>query len=103
MAIFTLATFNIPCSGAGTFTVLSETRYSSIATIGRRALAVTVDDAGNQISYQDETSVTTKINFVISVVDGMATVKLTTGDGRAWTSSYRCCFIPGDPFSDNNQ
>lgn len=89
-----VATFNIPCSGAGTFVLLttSDTR--------RDIYGIYVDSAGNQNKYNGANEFH---DISITINNGIATVKVYVSTFLSGTSYFRCCFIPGDPFTDSSQ
>ena len=91
------ATFNIPCSGAGTFVLLAFRQGTS--GIIRQIYGMNVDSAGNQAEYNgaDEYDISITIN------NGIATVEVYTGSPPSSTPHFRCCFIPGDPFTEDSQ
>lgn len=88
------ATFNIPCSGAGTFVLLitSDTR--------RDIYGISVDSAGNQKQCNGANEFK---DISVTINNGIATVKVYVSTFLSGTAHYRCCFIPGDPFTASSQ
>lgn len=91
------ATFNIPCSGAGTFVLLTTTE--DISSTRRDIYGINVDSAGNQnkCNGADEFK-----DISITINNGIATVKVYVSTFLSGTSYFRCCFIPGDPFDEQD-
>lgn len=90
-----IATFNIPCSGAGTF-VLLVFGQSPTGT-NREVYGINVDSAGNQDQYGGAS----EFDVSISIDNGMATVKVFTTSASQYFNRFRCCFIPGNPFTED--
>jgi hypothetical protein len=86
-----MATFNIPCSGAGTIVLLTFNQGTS----RRQIYGMNVDSAGNQAEYHGEGEYYTSI----IINNGIATVEVYATSPSTSTTHFRCCFIPGDPFA----
>lgn len=89
-----LATFNIPCSGAGTFVLLGLVQSDDM--IYRQIYGIDVDSAGNQAKY---TGASDYSDISITINNGIATVNVYTNRPVIVTVHFRCCFIPGAPFA----
>lgn len=93
-----VATFNIPCSGAGTFVLLVFNQMES--AINRQIYGVNVDSAGNQAKYSGASEYD---DISITINNGIATVEVYAMSFSSGTPYFRCCFIPGDPFTEDSQ
>lgn len=85
-----MATFNIPCSGAGTIVLLTFKGTSRGQIYG-----MNVDSAGNQAEYNGAG----EYDISIIINNGIATVEVYATSPSTGTTHFRCCFIPGDPFA----
>ena len=86
--------FNIPCSGDGTFILLARVKsetgtYRYIYGVARQRDGVQIE-CHSADYYQD---------VRITVDNGIANVKVYGEKTTEETVSYRCCFIPRDPFA----
>ena len=89
------ATFNIPCSGAGTIVLLTFNQGTS----GGQIYGMNVDSAGNQAEYNGAS----EYDISITINNGIANVEVYARSPSTGTTRFRCCFIPGDPFTENSQ
>lgn len=92
-----IATFNIPCSGAGTFVLLVS---NPTAGVTRQIYGIDVDSAGNQAQY---TGAGEFSDISIAINNGIATVKVYMAAPTQGKPYFRCCFIPGNPFTEYSQ
>lgn len=90
-----LATFNIPCSGAGTIVLL----VLNLGTSRGQIYGMNVDSAGNQAEYRGAS----EYEISITINNGIANVEVYTRSPATGTPRFRCCFIPGDPFTEDIQ
>lgn len=90
-------TFNIPSTGGGTFVFLH--RYAPSTTDESLHWAV---ECGAYIDGSNNVTVISghgAFRITVSRENGVATVTVTKTSGDEFiNSSYRCCFIPGNPF-----
>ena len=87
-----MATFNIPCSGAGTFVLLV---FKTGTSRNRQIYGINVDSAGNQAEYNGAS----EYDISITINNGIANVEVYMSSPQTGTPHFRCCFIPGDPFA----
>ena len=92
-----MATFNIPCSGAGTIVLLTLTQEQD--SISRQIYGINVDSAGNQAQYIGGY----EYDISITINNGIANVEVYTSNPPIGAIRFRCCFIPGDPFTEDIQ
>lgn len=92
-----MATFNIPCSGAGTIVLLTFTQETT--SISRQIYGINVDSSGNQAQYIGGY----EYDISITINNGIANVEAYTSSPPTGATRFRCCFIPGDPLTENIQ
>lgn len=93
MPKFPVATFSIPSTGGGTYVVL-------VCTVGNPDWqffwGAYIDEYNNVTDVQGNWP---HGSISVSLADGIATVSVTTLETYNTTNkTFRCCFIPGNPF-----
>lgn len=96
MPKFPVATFSIPSTGVGTYVVLVRTVGSPNWQFFWGAYT---DGDNNIIDVEGDWPYG---HISVSLADGIATVSVTTLETYDTTNkTFRCCFIPGNPFESS--